>query len=130
VAQEYKNTLRSQAYQLSALGKIYTQLASQHRVAASAQERGQEAARITYGEYFSDWIFKVCEFSAQAERLLALEIDLARSFGVTWEEVASALGVSRQAAWERFGNREKMAKESTCITFEGRSSSRATAGVA
>jgi predicted transcriptional regulator len=44
----------------------------------------------------------VCEFSAQAEQLLALEIELARNFGVTWEEVASALGVSRQAAWSRF----------------------------
>jgi hypothetical protein len=109
VAKEYRNTLRGQAYQFSALGKAYTQLASRHRVAASALERSRQV-RITYGEYFGDWIFRVCEFSAQAERLLALEIELARSFGVTWEEVASALGVSRQAAWDRFGNPERWQK--------------------
>jgi len=103
VAREYKNTLRAQAAQLSTLAKAYTALASWHREVASALERGQHL-QIGSGEYFSNWIFRTCEFSAQAERLLALEIDLARGFGVTWEEIASALGVSRQAAWDRFAN--------------------------
>jgi hypothetical protein len=48
--------------------------------------------------------------SAAAERLLALEIELARSFGVTWEEVGAALGVSRQAAWDRFASHERWQK--------------------
>jgi hypothetical protein len=106
VARDSKNTLRTHAFQLSALGKAYTQLASRHRVAASALERGQQK-QITVGSHFNGWIFRACEFSAQAERLLALEINLARSFGVTWEEVASALGVSRQAAWDRFANQDR-----------------------
>jgi hypothetical protein len=101
VAEERKNTLRGQASQLSTLGKAYTQLASQHRIAASDLER-RERKKITYEGELSHWITRVCDFSAQAERLLALEIELARNFGVTWEEVASALGVSRQAAWSRF----------------------------
>ena len=63
------------------LGKAYTQLASRHRVAASALERGQQK-QLTFDGHFSDWIFSACEFSAQAERLLALEVELARSFGV------------------------------------------------
>jgi hypothetical protein len=106
VTSEYKNTLRAHASHLSALGKAYAQLASRHRVAASALERGRQK-RITYDGHFNDWIFRACEFSAAAERLLALEIELARSHGVTWQEVASALGVSRQAAWDRFANQAR-----------------------
>lgn len=109
LAREYKNTLRAHAFQLSALGKAYTQLAARHRVAASALERGKQK-QLTYAGYFSDWIFTACEFSAQAERLLALEVELARSFGVTWEEIASGLGVSRQAAWDRFANQARWQK--------------------
>jgi DNA-binding XRE family transcriptional regulator len=103
VTVEDKNTLRAQAAKLATLGKAYTQLASRHRITASALERGQQK-QITYEGGFSDWIFRVSEFSARAERLLALEIELARNFGVTWEEVASVLGVSRQAAWGRFSD--------------------------
>ena len=93
---------------LSSLGKTYTRIASQHRIAASAAEKGQQ--KITYDRYFSDWILSVNELSAAAERLLALEIELARSFGVTWDEVGAALGVSRQAAWDRFASHERWQK--------------------
>lgn len=109
MAREYKNTLRAHAFQLAALGKAYAQLASQHRIAASALERGKQK-QITYDGYFNDWILMACELSAAAERLLALEIELARNFGVTWEEVASALGVTRQAAWDRFANQSRWQK--------------------
>jgi len=109
LAREYENTPRALAYQLSFLGKAYTQLASRHRVAASALERRQQK-QLTFDGHFSDWIFRACEFSAQAERLLALEVELARSSGVTWEEIASVLGVSRQAAWDRFANQARWEK--------------------
>jgi hypothetical protein len=109
MAREYRNTLRAHAFYLSNLGKAYTSLASRHRVAASALERGRQT-QVTHSSHFNDWIFKACEFSAEAERLLALEIELARSFGVTWQEVASALGVSRQAAWDRFANQARWQK--------------------
>jgi hypothetical protein len=115
VAREQKNTLRVHAYRLSFLGKAYTQFASQHRVAASALERGQQK-QLTFDGYFSDWIFTACEFSAQAEHLLALEVELARSFGVTWEEIASVLGVSRQAAWDRFANQARWEKKSRRVS--------------
>lgn len=106
MTRDYKNTLRAHAAAMSSLGKAYVQLASRHRVAASALERGQHKT-ITYDSYFNDWIFRMCEFSAAAERLLALEIELARSYGVTWEEVAAALGISRQAAWDRFARQSR-----------------------
>jgi hypothetical protein len=65
---------------------------------------------MTYDGRFRRWILHVSELSAAAERLLALEIELARSFGVTWEEVGAALGVSRQAAWDRFSSHERWQK--------------------
>lgn len=93
---------------LSGFGKACTTLAAKHRIAASAVERGRE--KVTYDRYFRDWILRVSELSTAAERLLALEIELARSYGVTWDEIGAALGVSRQAAWERFASPERWQK--------------------
>jgi hypothetical protein len=36
------------------------------------------------------------------EEQLRQHVDMLRERGVSWERIASALGVSRQAAWERF----------------------------
>lgn len=36
------------------------------------------------------------------ERNLWLSVDIARSHGATWEEIGETLGVSRQAAQQRF----------------------------
>ena len=68
---EHRNTLRAHASALSNLGRACTQLASRHRVAASAIERGKE--KVTYDRHFRDWILTVSELSAAAERLLALD---------------------------------------------------------
>ena len=104
----YRNTIRAHAHALSDLGGAYRGLAAEHRSAASAVERDRE--KVTYDRHFRQWILRVGELSAAAERLLALEIELARSFGVTWEEVGAALGVSRQAAWDRFASHERWQK--------------------
>lgn len=37
-----------------------------------------------------------------AQTQLALEVETARSMGESWEQIGNALGISRQAAWERF----------------------------
>lgn len=99
VARKYRNTLKTHAHALSGLGVAMTDLAHEHRVAASAVERRRTGVPTA----FSDWIAAACEISAAAERLLALEIELARQYGMTWAEVADVLGISRQAACERFG---------------------------
>lgn len=105
----YKNSLKYHAYALSAVAKAYSHLANRHRVAASAIETGKQQ-RLTADDYFTDWIFQSCELVASAEWLLALEVDLARKYGVTWDEIAAALGVSRQAAWERFSDLSRRGK--------------------
>lgn len=38
----------------------------------------------------------------QVERLVAA----AREYGVSWSSIGSVLGVSKQAAWERFGSND------------------------
>jgi ClpX C4-type zinc finger protein len=43
------------------------------------------------------------EASVEASRrVLATQVGILRSRGVSWETIGKALGVSRQAAWERF----------------------------
>lgn len=108
VSDAYRNTLRAHASALSSFGKACTSLAAEHRIAANAVERGGQ--KITCDRYFRDWILRVNELSAAAERLLALEIELSRSFGVTWDEVGAAIGVTRQAAWDRFASPERWQK--------------------
>jgi hypothetical protein len=108
VSADSRNTLRAHAHALSDLGKACTDLAAEHRSAANAVERNRE--KITYDRHFRQWILRVGELSAIAEHLLALQVELARSFGVTWEEVGAALGVSRQAAWDRFASHERWQK--------------------
>ncbi|SMD25197.1 hypothetical protein [Lentzea albidocapillata] len=106
MGRQYRNTLRAHAESLAVLGKAFTDLAARHRVAASSISR-RTRSKLTAESDFADWIFRVAELSAAAERLLALEIELARSHGVTWAEVAEALGVSRQAAHDRFATHER-----------------------
>jgi hypothetical protein len=108
VSAAYRNTLRAHAHAVADLGKVCRELAAEHRSAASAVERDRE--KVTYDRRFRQWILRAGEVSAAAERLLALEIELARSFGVTWEEIGAALGVSRQAAWDRFASHERWQK--------------------
>ncbi|MFJ3029348.1 DUF3887 domain-containing protein [Curtobacterium sp. NPDC087080] len=43
---------------------------------------------------------RVCE---QATALLAASVERARNEGVTWQQIGDVLGVSRQAAFQRFG---------------------------
>lgn len=43
---------------------------------------------------------RVCE---QATALLAASVERARNDGVTWQQIGDVLGVSRQAAFQRFG---------------------------
>ncbi len=108
MSRTYRNTLRTHAESLASLGRAYADLARRHRVVADAVTRGKR--QVTADSEFSEWIFQACELVAAAERLLSLEVELARNFGVRWDDVADALGVSRQAAWERFAKQSRWNK--------------------
>ena len=41
---------------------------------------------------------------ARSEQRLRQHVDMLRRRGLSWERIATALGVSRQAAWERFSD--------------------------
>ncbi|MEO5663162.1 MAG: hypothetical protein ABIR39_07750 [Nocardioides sp.] len=45
---------------------------------------------------------KIAATAAQVGSFLADWVQLARDRGLSWAEIGQALGVSRQAAWERF----------------------------
>lgn len=43
---------------------------------------------------------------AKAKTELQAAVDLARQADATWADIGNVLGVSRQAAWERFGKKQ------------------------
>ena len=49
---------------------------------------------------------QIARTGAQVDRFLVEWVELARSRKLSWAEIGRALGVSRQAAWERFSATE------------------------
>ena len=49
---------------------------------------------------------RVATASAQVEESLQVWVDVLRSRGVTWARIGTALGMTRQSAWERFAGEE------------------------
>lgn len=57
-----------------------------------------------------DWLERPLDFLVELNKctqtlvhdLTRQAVDTAREQGRTWEEIGGALGISRQAAWERF----------------------------
>ena len=49
---------------------------------------------------------KVAAASAQVDAQLTLAVRSARARGVTWTRIGTALGMTRQSAWERFSGEE------------------------
>lgn len=50
---------------------------------------------------------RAAELSAEADRLLVEAVQEARDIGWSYNQIAELLGVTRQAAWERFAKRVK-----------------------
>lgn len=71
------------------------------RYESSAARRCREA-RERADSAIRGWVARI----AAAEDALGYAVDDARQSGMTWEQVAAALGMSKQAAWQRFHHRE------------------------
>jgi DNA invertase Pin-like site-specific DNA recombinase len=60
------------------------------------------------GDWQSDPVATLCEAARLGRALEKVEADLvrhARAGGRSWTEIATALGTTRQAAWQRFASR-------------------------
>lgn len=67
--------------------------------------RGRELRLRLLGDWERAPLDGLCETARAAGALLKLQHDLvstARRSGKSWTEIGAALGVSKQAAWERF----------------------------
>ena len=51
-----------------------------------------------------DWVAGACADLGQAQRRLAAAVTRARSRGHSWTQIAGRLGITRQAAQQRFGH--------------------------
>jgi hypothetical protein len=47
-----------------------------------------------------------CRLATAVEKALREEVRLARQAGHSWAEIGRILGVTKQAAWERFGKED------------------------
>jgi hypothetical protein len=63
-----------------------------------------EGIPVSGEDSWLDAVRSASELSALAAAALRLAVDLARAAGRTWQELGDVLGVSRQAAFQRFGH--------------------------
>jgi hypothetical protein len=47
-------------------------------------------------------IHDACRVDVAVEKLLYQSVQAARKAGYSWSDIGEAMGISRQAAWERF----------------------------
>jgi hypothetical protein len=75
-----------------------------HRFEALAEELDPETAHM---EDLADLraIAEAADQASRVEALLTERVALARAHGRSWNRIAAALGVSRQAARQRFGGK-------------------------
>lgn len=70
-----------------------------------------EVPEIPYAESMTDeqileFLPRVAEVGAQVEENLRVWVQRLRDRGVTWARIGTALGITRQSAWERFSGEE------------------------
>lgn len=73
---------------------LFTTAADNIEAAAQAHE-----LRWTAGE-----LSALAEAREELETLIAMSVGRARAAGETWAQIAASLGVTRQAAQQRYGN--------------------------
>ncbi len=69
--------------------------------------RGSRVRLSLSGPWHQDLIEDVrdaCRVDFAAEKFLYQSVHMAREAGYSWKDIGTALGVSRQAAWERFSH--------------------------
>jgi Protein of unknown function (DUF3887) len=78
--------------------------AKARELAAAHYPTGADSGGASAAPSGLDEVRTATEISALAGATLRLAVDLARSAGRTWQELGDVLGVTRQAAFQRFGH--------------------------
>jgi hypothetical protein len=81
-----------------------SELANLISKAIAAADPSIEAALETDRQAHLDWVLLTARAAAETDIILHSAISAARSAGFTWQELGSALGMSKQAAQQRFGS--------------------------
>ena len=71
--------------------------------------RGLDVRLRTIGEWGErplEDLRHACRAAGAVDKLIRQTVARARESGCTWAEIGQALGISRQAAWERFSGEE------------------------
>ena len=69
--------------------------------------RGKDKGEVLYT------LSSIREIRARINRSELVTVQKARELGMSWTEIATALGVSRQAAWERLREVDEQLKSAT-----------------
>jgi hypothetical protein len=72
------------------------------RVVGHGRELGLRMVGDWEGEPL-EGVLECCRLAAAVDKALREEVRLARQAGHSWAEIGGILGVTKQAAWERFG---------------------------
>jgi Protein of unknown function (DUF3887) len=78
--------------------------AKARELAAARYQTGADSGGASAAPVGLDQVRIASEISALAASALRQAVDLARSAGRTWQELGDMLGVTRQAAFQRFGH--------------------------
>jgi hypothetical protein len=72
------------------------------RVVGHGREMGLRKVGDWEGEPL-EGVLECCRLAAAVDKALREQVRLARRAGHSWTEIGGPLGVTKQAAWERFG---------------------------
>ena len=75
------------------------------RVEGHGREMGLRMVGDWEGEPL-EGVRECCRLATAVEKALREEVRLARRSGHSWAQIGQTLGVTKQAAWERFGKED------------------------
>jgi hypothetical protein len=86
------------------LAEAAEQLAAKARELAARHPTGADGAQASPANPGLDGVRTAAELADLAASALRLAVEEARAAGRTWQEIGDVLGVTRQAAFQRFGH--------------------------
>jgi hypothetical protein len=70
------------------------------------RDRGRLRLLGTWGKKPLEDLYVACAAAGAVDKLIRQTVAEARSSGCSWAEIGRSLGISKQAAWERFSGED------------------------